>query len=727
MRWGLLAVVVATVIAFAPALRGPQIFDDMTAIQNNASISHLWPISPPLPSTPVAGRPVANYSLAINYAVNRVLGVDQSPDPGGADKTISYHLLDILIHVAAGLLLFGIVRRTLLAPRIGERWRHDADAVALLVTALWLLHPIQTEAVDYLAQRSELLVSLCYLATLYASVRAWDAGSDRARRRWYVTGVVACLLGMGSKEVMVSAPLMVVLYDRAFRLESWSAMRSPAMRGRRWFYGALFATLLFLVALMAGSPRGATVGFHHGMSWFRYLVSQGWAIPHYLRLVFWPSGFDLDYGRRAVPIARGLPGLVGLAVLGALTVAAWIRNGRWTWLGFCGAWFFCILAPSSSVVPIVTEIAAERRVYLAIASVFAAIVVGCVFIARRMAAHRAARAPTGAPLSGTGAWAVAGAILLVLAAVTFRRSALYSEPAAIWRDAVAKDPTNARAVTNLADILLQSPASAPAADSLFRRATVLDTTYADPWYNLAMRQVNGGNKDSAVVLLRRALTITPGHGAALAALTDILLGRGDAAGALRYLGPAADSALDGHLLVNLGLAYMGVGQAGQAEATFARAARQDPNDAAALRWLGALMTEEGHPDQGIPLLERAVRLAPASADNLGLLSLAYAEVGRTPDAAAVAGRAAALPDANAQALYYAGRSLLIAGRADQAEAALTRAVQLKPGQPDMLTALGDAKAALGKTAAAAALFQQALRLDPTDAEAQQGLKGVTGH
>lgn len=717
------AVVVATIVAFAPALRGPQIFDDPTAIQNNSSITHLWPPAQSAPSTPVAGRPVANYSLAINYAVNRMLGVDQSPDPGGPDKTISYHLFDMLLHVASGLLLFGIVRRTLQAARFSERWRHDADAVALPIAALWLLHPIQTEAVNYLAQRSELLVSCCYLATLYASIRAWDAVSGVSRRRWYAAGIAACLLGMGSKEVMVSAPLMVVLYDRAFRVGSWQALRAPELRGRRRFYGALLATLLVLVVLMAGVPRGATVGFHHGITPWQYLVSQGWAITHYLRLIIWPSGFNLDYGTHPVPWQQGLPGLAFLAVLAILTVAAWIRDDHWTWLGFCGAWFFCILAPSSSVVPIVTEIAAERRVYLASAAVFAVLVIAMITLWQRLRAAGGDIAANPARHSGRPLAIGTTLIVLGLAALTYARSALYADPVELWRDAVRERPGNSRALTNLGDALLNHPGGKAVADSLFRRAAANDSTLADPWYNLAMSQVSAGNKDSALVLLRRALAITPGHGPALAALTDILLGRGDAAGALRWLGPAADSALDAHLLLNLGLAYMGVGRADQAATSFQRALRQNPDDADALRWLGALLTEEGHPDQGIPLLERAVAAAPKSADNLALLSLAYAEVGRTPDAVAAAGRAAMIPGANAQALYYAGRALLSAGRADQAETVLQRAVTLKPDQPDMITALGEAKAALGKNAEAAALFQQALRIDPNDAEAKQGLAG----
>ena len=170
---------------------------------------------------------------------------------------------------------------------------------ALVATALWLLHPIQTEAVDYVIQRTELLVSLCYLATLYASIRALgrvDAG--RAAPRWLAAGVVACFVGMASKEVMVTAPVMVV----ALRPRVSRFLMARAVRRSR-------ASLV----LRADSPRPGcfsprsspaggradSAGFTLGLPWYRYLYSQGWAIAHYLLLMVWPSDLRFDYGLEA--------------------------------------------------------------------------------------------------------------------------------------------------------------------------------------------------------------------------------------------------------------------------------------------------------------------------------------------------------------------------------------------------------------------------------------------
>src|SRR5262249_22429235 len=162
----------------------------------------------------------------------------------------------------------------------GDWAKANAVPVALVSTTVWLVHPIHTDAVDYAVQRTELLVSVCYIATLYASIRGWDAPTPRRASLWLIGGVVLCLVAMASKEVMASAPFMVLAYDRSFRAGSWRELWSN--RQRRWFYVGLVATLPLLAALIAGGGRADSVGFGLGLSWYRYLYSQGWAVAHYL-------------------------------------------------------------------------------------------------------------------------------------------------------------------------------------------------------------------------------------------------------------------------------------------------------------------------------------------------------------------------------------------------------------------------------------------------------------
>lgn len=252
----------------------------------------------------MAGRPITNLSLALDYQLNERLGIDRRTTPATRNSTVVYHATNIVIHLLAGLLLFGILRRTFRTRKIADDDARRWSGVPLIVTALWMVHPLQADSIDYIVQRTELLASFFYLATLYCSIRAWDApGSGERPLRWYLLGVLACALGLGAKEIMVTAPVIVVLYDRAFHFTSWRELVSPAYRARRWFYASLLATLLILVILQASTPR-ATASFGQGMTPIKYLVSQGWAIPHYLWSVFIPIGLSIDYGAAAIPFAR---------------------------------------------------------------------------------------------------------------------------------------------------------------------------------------------------------------------------------------------------------------------------------------------------------------------------------------------------------------------------------------------------------------------------------------
>src|SRR5690349_20456317 len=269
---------------------------------------------------------------------------------------------------------------------------------------------------------------------------------------------------MASKEVMASAPFVVAAYDRVVRAASWRELL--ANRSRRWFYAGLVATLGLLAWLIAGGGRADSVGFGLGLPWYEYLYSQGWAIAHYLLLLVWPADLRFDYGFRPINGPGGLVG--GLVVLASTTILflAAARSQRW-WLVLIGFWFFAILAPSSSVVPIQTEIAAERRVYLASAAVIVAII---IFAAHALRDRRRLFLASSA---------VVAALLVV---VTFRRSSLYANPEALWRDAVTKSPTNARAYDNLAAVIYEKDrARVGEADSLWQLGIAVDSAYMPAW------------------------------------------------------------------------------------------------------------------------------------------------------------------------------------------------------------------------------------------------------
>ncbi|MGH7653296.1 MAG: tetratricopeptide repeat protein, partial [Gemmatimonadaceae bacterium] len=563
-RWALAAVAIATVLAYAPALSAPFVMDDATAIAETSSgLGH----SPA--GSPVAGRPVVSATLTANYVINKAIGVDQSADPGGPHKTTGYRLLNLLFHLCTGALLFGVLRRAMRERSVPKEWSGAADPIAGAVCVLWLLHPIQTEAINYVVQRTELLASLFYVATLYTSIRAWDAVSTQARLRWYALGAIACVLGMLSKEIVITAPLAVVLYDRAFRLPSWRAIRTPG-NGRAWFYGALAAACIVPYVIVSVGARGDTAGFAAHMKWYVYFYSQCWAIPHYLRLIAWPNALAIDYGTQAISGAKAIPGLVLLVAFGVATVAAWTRVPRWGWFAFAGSLFFMLLAPSSSFVPIPTEIAAERRVYLALAPVLVLAVIGAESLRRRFAPSLTTRRLQ---------YGVAGFALL-LAFVTAARSEIYKNPERLWRGDMREMPGNLRGYVNLASALTRErPPKYAEAETLFKHAIARDSTCRSGCSQFAYMLSQQGRLPEAAALLDRTLEHDPENGPVERSLASTLMKMGEFDRALPHLQHvAARYPTEQHLVV-LAVVYLIAQRQRDAIAEFDRAAQLYPANA----------------------------------------------------------------------------------------------------------------------------------------------------
>jgi tetratricopeptide (TPR) repeat protein len=673
----------------------------------------------------VSGRPAVNLSFAINYQLNRALGLPLPDSEDAGDETISYHVADVLLHLGAGLLLFAIVRRTLRSAGLAARWSSRANTIAGAAALLWLVHPIQTEAVDYLSQRTELMVSVCYLGVLYAAMRAWTSA------RWAIAAVGISVIGMLSKEVMATAPVVVVLYDWAFAPSGHSALAgSVDARRRIALYAALFATALVAVGLALAGGRGESAGFGGGVSWHAYLVSQGWAIWRYMRLLILPAGLSFDYGDRPVLGAASVAGLLALAIIGIGVVAAWTRP-RLRWLGFLGAWFFLLLAPSSSIVPIQTEIAAERRVYLAIAAPIVLAVVALDAALRRWfraPGRRSASRPPKGKYKGTardatapaqpsfGVTIAAAVVAVVLLCASNRRSATYDSPEALWLGATRTIPGNWRAFDNLAALDLRMiPPRIATAESLLHHAIAADSASVRPWTRLAGIAIHEDSLAEAERLLEHALMLAPRDSEAIDKLAQAFLAAGKPDSAVRLLELVTSRSPTAEPLVNLGSAYLQTEQFAKAAAVLRRATQLDSTRADALVYLGGALVEMDSGAAATSALERAVRREPDQSFDIALLSLAYAEVDRRADAARLALASAERSAGDPAILSFCGRALLRAGRVADADRLLARAAQLAPNDPRALSRFAVTRAAMGDRGGAAGLLRRAFTVAPGDA------------
>jgi tetratricopeptide (TPR) repeat protein len=557
--------------AYWNGLRTPFIWDDEPAIVSNQTIRSVLPLSqslsPPL-ETAVAGRPLVNLSLAINYAF------------GSLDEA-GYHAWNLVVLVLSGLLLFGIVRRTLAA--LGHR---NAGGLALVSALVWLAHPLLTETVEYTTQRTESMMGLFFLLTLYAAIRA------RTSSGWLAGSILACAAGMATKESMAVAPLAVLLYDRVFLFRSFR----DAFRERAVLYAGLAATWIELAILMAAWPR-STVGAASVSPW-TYLLNQAAMIVRYLGLSLWPRSLVLDYGLpRSLGVTDVLPQLLLLLALLGTTIVALVR---WPAIGFLGAMFFLTLAPTSSLVPITSEVGAERRMYLPLA----ALSVLTVTLAWSGLERLRARQPCRARSLTVAAACLAAAVIAALVVRTAVRTYDYRSAMALWESDVATRP------------------------------------HGRARFALATEYVTAGRHDEAIAQLRDAVVDYPDARAGLGAEL-FFAGKTDEAiavlDAFIRANPSNPNRIPARLLK--GQALLSLGRPDEGASEFRTVLQADPSSIAANQGLASVarihaarLLEQGDVAGAANQAREALRLNSGDADAHNILGVALASRGQIAEA-----------------------------------------------------------------------------------------------
>jgi len=603
-----LLLVLAALAAYANSYTAPFIFDDRKWIVDDPQMRDLatdWR------RLDVTKRPVVTFSLAVNYQ-------------WGYLDVRGYHRFNFVVHAIAGLLLFGIIRRTIQLHNHRGGQEIPAAGLAFAAAVLWLVHPLQTESVTYVVQRCESMMGMFFLLCLYGVVR----GSQAVRGwPWYLASLAACMLGLGCKEVMATAPPVILLYDRVFLSASWR----DVLRRRGWLYALLFGLVVALIVVMLPGIRGArdgSVGFSStNLTAWAYLQSQPGILLHYLRLAFWPRPLCLDYDWQ--PAKSFLDVLPSAVAISALLMGSLLALRYRPWLGFLGLSFFLVLAPTSSVVPI-KDLAVEHRMYLPLAPVIVVAVLAWFGLTQRLLNDLAARRLV----------RVVPAVLavLVLTGWTLQRNADYCDPLRMWSKVVEVAPHNARGHFSLG-ATYNLRGDSQRAQVQFERAIALAPDYAKAHGNLGMLLVRQGDWDRGEEHLRRALELSPNYTSALVNLANLLTRRENWRGALTYYRQAVH--LEPYKPLprqNLATVLLRMGKAPEAVSALREALRLNPHSGdlrIQLAWILATCEDATVRDG-----QEALRLAEEAGQQAGYrqclvlnaLAAAYAELGQYDEA-----------------------------------------------------------------------------------------------
>jgi tetratricopeptide (TPR) repeat protein len=547
---------------------------------------------------------VGFFSFALNYRLH------------GSD-VVGYHIVNLAIHLINALLVYGLVLLLFRTPRLrGSFLLHHARPIALLSALLFVSHPVQTQAVTYIAQRFASLATLFFLAGTITYVASRLASLSSARLRplaWYGLSLVFSVLAMKTKEIAFTLPLLIALSEFLFF--------EGAVRRRILLLPPLLLTMVIIPASLLGASRspgdiladvGEATRVHTTLGRAEYLFTQFRVIVTYLRLLLLPMDQNLDYdypvfGSFFAPEVF-LSFLLLTLVLGTGGYLLYRDRhapgaGRLTAFGIF--WFFLTLSVESSVIPI-ADVIFEHRLYLPSVGFFLAVTSALFWGAERLRARwtNAVRAV---------AVGLAAAVV-VLAGLTAARNVVWQSEVSLWEDVIRKSPLKARGYNGLGLAYYNRNQNDKAIEA-FARAIALHPSYGVAFNNIGNAFFRSGLYDRALEAQTRAIALEPKNPVFHynRGLTHAARGDQDRAiedyGRAISLDPAYAEAYN-----NLGLAYHLKGLYGRAIDAYTKALAYSPGTALFLSNRGLSHAAIGDPHRAIEDYSRAIALDPGFAD-----------------------------------------------------------------------------------------------------------------
>ncbi len=460
---------IALIAAFEvywPALHGPFLLDD----------SHLPYMLPHAARAPLRiwlhqMRPLLMFTFWLNF------------QQSGTENTFGYHLVNLFLHFFNSIFIFLAVRKVLNWTSLEQL---QVRIFSLFAAGLFLLHPLQTESVSYIASRSETLSVFFVLAAFVVFLYRQSATISIPR----ILCILVLFAAAGfSKEHTAVLPALFILSDYF-----WNFEFSPSVIWRNWklYLPIAIGVGIASVKILKILGHNPTAGFHmQGLSWYQYFFTECRVVWDYFRLFLIPVGQDLD---PSVQISHGIMAhgaIFALAGLLIATVLAWIYRRRFPLASY--GWFVWIilLAPTSSFVPI-RDPMAERRMYLPF--------IGLLFITlevlRRWKVSRNVLVTTLA------------AILVVEGALAYQRNLLWGNAVDIWKDTVAKSPEKYRARFQLARAEYDAGLCADSAEQ-YQEFAKSDRPHWDLLLDWALAYDCAGNSQKAVEKFQQSAELRP--------------------------------------------------------------------------------------------------------------------------------------------------------------------------------------------------------------------------
>jgi hypothetical protein len=492
----ILSLTVLTLITYHNIYSVEFIFDSRQYILFYPPVHKLWPPDYLFQSA----RPIPFITFALNYALTQ-------------EQIWSYQLVNVVTHITNGILLFIIVDQTIrYSPYCSNSLKSDAWWISLFVSLLWLVHPLQTQAVTYTVQRQESLACTFYLLAIFCFVKQ----SVSRYLFWKFATFIAVLFGMLSKEFVITAPFLILWFDWAFFHRSLSDLWKANGKLHISLWLTSIAPLLIIWSLR-DAYASAGLGVAYNTTWWQYAITQPSVITQYLRLVVWPDQLVMDPGWpwRLSLWASAPEWLPFLMMIGGLIYLAC----RIPTLGFVALAWIVILSPTSSIVKIVDNYF-EHRMYMPLAFISLLFVIGvrALFIWAMKQDHH----------PNITNWLIRLRTMLLvgiissLAIATNLRNQVYATSEGFWTDNLQKYPDSFRPRSVLALSLLARGESIAAAEHAARLVRSFPD-FAGSYSTFGLCLMSLGEYQDAAIMFRKAIEIDPSNALNMTHLGEALL------------------------------------------------------------------------------------------------------------------------------------------------------------------------------------------------------------
>ena len=575
---------IAVILIYAEALSGPFIFDDINNIRENAHIRisriTLNGLAAAAFDSPSGHRPVPNVSFALNYYVHGY-------------NVVGFHVVNIIIHVITGILLYFFVQSTFRTPALRSRYAHY-KWISFFAAAIWLVHPLQTQSISYIVQRMNSMAAMFYILSFwcYAQLRL----NLQGRSKWWLLSgcILAGMLALGTKENAATLPFFLLLYE-------WYFFQNLSLK---WLKNhlALLAGLLLLLAIVAliflGLEPLDKIWSGYAFRPFtplQRLLTEMRVVIFYIGLFLWPhpSRLNLDHDfALSYALTDPITTLYAMLAIVAMLVAAAIMAKRQRLISFGILWFLGNLAIESSIFGL--ELIFEHRLYLP--SMMCSLIV--VLLVYRLAKPLWLK-----PLI----WCT---LAIVAALWTYERNEIWVDRITIWQDCVDKSPHKARPYNNLGVALAEEGQYVKAIE-LYQKALQINPAYPNAYANLGFALAKQGKVEESITQFQKALQLKPRDHETLSNLGVALLMQNRPAEAIEYLSEAV--ALNPHFARshnNLGVALSRQGRVQEAIDHYLTALQLDPDYAEAYNNLGVALANQGRFEEASRQFSAALKIFP---------------------------------------------------------------------------------------------------------------------